>query len=77
MRYIYVWPHRLTARTEPSQGLNRGSIPRGATTITQSENLPIFSRAVAKVVQAFFGQPSPFLYSPSINLSDIFVIILV
>ncbi len=27
----WAWPYRLTARTEPSQGLNRGSIPRRVT----------------------------------------------
>lgn len=26
-----AWPYRLTARTDPSQGLNRGSIPRRVT----------------------------------------------
>ena len=28
-----VWRYRLTVRTEPSQGLNRGSIPLSATMI--------------------------------------------
>src|SRR3989344_752723 len=29
LRYYFAyWPYRLTVRTEPSQGLNRGSIPR-------------------------------------------------
>ncbi len=27
-----AWPHRLTVRTEASQALNRGSIPRRVTT---------------------------------------------
>ena len=26
-----IWPYRLTVRTKPSQGLNRGSIPRKVT----------------------------------------------
>ena len=31
MVVLYTRPYRLTARTEPSQGLNRGSIPRRVT----------------------------------------------
>ncbi len=27
------WPYRLTVRTDPSQGLNRGSIPRRVTNV--------------------------------------------
>ena len=27
----FYWPYRLTVRTRPSQGLNRGSIPRRVT----------------------------------------------
>ena len=28
---VFIWPYRLTVRTKPSQGLNRGSIPRKVT----------------------------------------------
>ena len=29
--FLIFWPHRLTVRTRPFQGCNRGSIPRGVT----------------------------------------------
>lgn len=31
MLYWLYWPYRLTVRTDPSQGLNRGPIPRRVT----------------------------------------------
>jgi hypothetical protein len=33
---FFKWPYRLTVRTEPSQGLNRGSIPRRVTLFISS-----------------------------------------
>lgn len=30
LSFSNIRPHRLTVRTRPSQGCNRGSIPRGA-----------------------------------------------
>ena len=37
------WPYRLTVRTEPSQGLNRGSIPRKVT-IFREAKIVVFKR---------------------------------
>lgn len=34
--YLRDWPHRLSARTHPSQGWKRGSIPRGVTKHTKA-----------------------------------------
>lgn len=46
------WPHRLTARTAPFHGVNRGSIPREVTTFTMAEVLKIQSpEDVAEVAQ--------------------------
>ena len=28
---VFKWPYRLTVRTRPFQGWNRGAIPRGVT----------------------------------------------
>ena len=38
----YKWPYRLTVRTDPSQGLNRGSIPRRVTATKKTELLQSF-----------------------------------
>ena len=33
---LSVWPYRLTVRTAPFHGVNRGSIPRGVTVTKMS-----------------------------------------
>ena len=46
MLKIESWPYRLTVRTEPSQGLNRGSIPRRVTATENKPTAGLFSCAV-------------------------------
>lgn len=41
---LLLRPHRLTVRTSPSQGANRGSIPRGAATIAYAIVLRLILR---------------------------------
>ncbi len=54
------WPYRLTVRTRPFHGRNRGSIPRGVTTVTLATNTPAYLllHEWQELIGAFLG---PFL----------------